>query len=525
MRVACALVPDFEVAVELARQPRLVGRPVVVGGLPHERKTVRSLSREAAARGVVEGMTLRRARALCPEAVFLPPRDELYQEAFARLLRVLEGFSPTVEANGGWTPAQPARATPHPALGAQDRGGRDARAPGSTRHPAPGAHSSVLVYLDAAGLERLFGTNRELGRRIAATVERETGLRPQVGIGNGRFVARVAAIQAEPGSALVVDEGKERSFLAPLPVELLPCSAEMQRRLALLGLRTLGQLADLQPGAMGEQFGPEGARAHRLARGKDDIPLSPWKAPRLLEEDVEIDPPTGHRGILLSAISPLMERMAARMRSEFLACREVTIQLGFSDGTTVRASTTLHEPTDDPGELMQAVERLLERMQPSATPAPREGRDLGISSIRLTISGFGCPDGEQLGLFRSRGDGLRRALRAVQRANEWLGEGAIRPLAEVAMEGAARPIRVIADRAGQPAALVLAGRLEPVLALCNRWRVRGDWWRREVYRDYFRLITESGRLCVVFRDLATQPPSLLEKGERLATWFLERIYG
>ena len=515
MKVACVLVSDFEVAVELARRPELAGQPVVVGGLPHERKRVRSRSPEAAAYGVAKGMPLRQARGLCPEAVFLPVEEELYRAAFDRLMKVLEGFSPTIETR---TEVWGLR-TQHPAPRT-----------GTSSHLSP--QSSVLVYLDAEGLERLFGSDRELGRRIAAAVQEGTGLRPRVGIGSGKFVARMAALQAAPGTALVVNEGKERAFLAPLPVGLLPCSEEMRRRMDLLGLRTLGQLAGLPDGALGEQFGPEGVEVHRLARGIEAALLVPREAPRLLEKVVEIDPPTEQAGLLFSTASALIERLSIRMRSEYLACREVVLQLGFSGGQSVRLATTLHEPTDEAGELMRAVGRLLGRIAPLPNPSPTRGGGLPdlplppcggegrgerdrISSLRLSLSGFGSRGEEQLGLFRSRAGNLQKVRRALQRAEEQFGEEAIRPLAEVEGEKvAAVPLRVMVDEIGWPAVLFLAGRQEPVREVCNRWRVREEWWRREVYRDYFRLITESGQLCVVYRDLTPQPPS----------WFMERIY-
>jgi DNA polymerase-4 len=565
VKVACVLVPDFEVAVELVRRPELGGRPVVVGGLPHERKVVRSRSPEAAAYGVTEGMPLRRARALCPEAVFLPPKERFYQETFDRLLKVLGGFSPTIETSAEDWGLRTESCSAHTAPGGTDPGRGEprvrpgaGRSQGSPLRASPavlGPHSSVLVYLDAAGLERLFGPDRELGRRISEAVERETGLRPQVGIGSGKFVARVAALQTGPGSALVVEEGKERSFLAPMPVGLLPCSKEMQRRLALLGLRTLGQLADLPSGALGEQFGPEGMEAHRLARGMEDAPLIPREAPRLLEEGMEIDPPTEQSDLLLSTTSTLAERLSARMRSEFLACREVALRLGFSDGATVRLSTTLHEPTDDAGELMRAVGRLIGRLRGAGVAAgfapargswdgdalPYEERTpvkgaatelissapcggFDISSLRLSLSSFEGRVEEQLGLFPSRAGSLRKVRRAVQRIEEQFGGKTIRPLAELEGEKAAVPLRVTVDEDGRPAALFLEGRPEPVRELCNRWRVREEWWRREIYRDYYRLITESGRLCVVFRDLTPLLPSPWGKGEKPAHWFLERIY-
>lgn len=515
MKVACVLLPDFEAAVELIRRPELAGVPVIVGGLPHERKVVRSRSLEAAAYGVVEGMPLRQAVGRCPEAVFLPADEDLYLDTFARILRVLDGFSPKVEIRTEDSP-----------------------------------QSSVLVYLDVCGLELLFGADQELGHRMAAAVERETGLHPRVGIGSSKFVARIAAARAAPGAALVVKPGEECSFLAPLPVELIPCSPEAQRRLQLFGLRTMGQLAAMPSGALAEQFGREGAEIQRLAGGIDERPVVAREIPALLEESMEIDPPTDDMGLLLSAASTLMDRLASRLRSDYLACREVVLHLSTSEGPAIQLAATLHEPSDRAGDLLRAVERLLGRLSPHPCPPPQRGRgkispfppcgaegegDEGgpISSLHLSLSRLGGHHGEQLGLFRSRNDGLKRAQQAIRQAEEQFGKGAIRPLAEIQGEKPpARRLRAAVDAGGSPTELFLEGHWERIRELCNRWRVVADWWRREIRRDYYRLITESGRLCVVYRDLPPLAPLPSEgRGAKVPSprpagpWFLERIYG
>jgi DNA polymerase IV len=483
LRIACVLLPDFEASLEIARRPELAGRPVVVGGLPHERKSVRSRSTEAAAHGVTEGMPLSRAQGLCPDAAFLPMDDESYRGSFGRILGVLDEFSPTIEIEG--------------------------------------AHA---FYLDAEGLGLLFGPEEELGRRIVAAVEKVAGIRSRVGIGSGKFVARTAAMVATAESVLVVGKGEERAFLSPLPVSLLPCSPETLRRLQLLGLRNMGRLAEIEAGLPAEQFGPEGTDLHRLARGIDESPLTAREIPLLLEERIEIDPPTDRSDLLLAAADRLLRRLEARMQADYLACREVQIGFALTGESEKLLAATLHEPASGRAALGRAVERLLARLY---SPLPMgEGRGEGIthppspiSALRIALSGFGGRQGEQMELFRSRAGNLKRLRETVRESEDQFGEGAIRPLTEVATERSAAsqlPVRV--DAAGRPRAILLDGRWEGVRELCNRWRVQEEWWRRERYRDYFRLITDSGRLCLLFRDL------LDGKATTETGWFLERVY-
>lgn len=122
-----------------------------------------------------------------------------------------------------------------------------------------------------------------------------------------------AARSADTGTALVVESGRERPFLAPLPVGWIPSSQEVRRRLDLFGLRRMGQLADLTAGALAEQFGPEGAGIQRLARGVDERPVMAREMPLLLEEGMDVDPPAEEANRLLSLAGVLAERLAARL--------------------------------------------------------------------------------------------------------------------------------------------------------------------------------------------------------------------
>src|SRR4030042_5826389 len=97
MKVGYVFVPRFPLAVEKREDPSPEVQAVVSGGLPHERGNVYEVSPEALEQGVERGMALRQAEELCPEAVFLPLRQERYTAAFEELLMALEPFSPSIE--------------------------------------------------------------------------------------------------------------------------------------------------------------------------------------------------------------------------------------------------------------------------------------------------------------------------------------------------------------------------------------------------------------------------------------------
>ncbi|MCL5961886.1 MAG: hypothetical protein M1358_21655 [Chloroflexi bacterium] len=234
MKVVCVLVPHFPLAVERRERPGLRGKPVIIGGYPHERgKRVLDASEECLKVGVMPGMLLWRAHKLCA-AVFLPADDERYRAIFEKILVLLAGFGQAVEVGE---------------LG--------------------------CAYLDAAGLNGSHGDDASLTSKIARTLATELGLEAQIGLGPGKFVARAAASLARPNSPRLISAGAQRDFLDPLPVDWLPLSPAIQQKLHLLGFKQIGQLAELPRATVAQRFGTEGALAHKLARGEDERGVRP----------------------------------------------------------------------------------------------------------------------------------------------------------------------------------------------------------------------------------------------------------
>jgi DNA polymerase-4 len=175
MRIACALIPHFPVAVERHRDPSLRGRPIVIGEAPDQRKAVLDCSTEAEMQGPRPGMPLRQALALCRDAVFLPPHPSQYRETFESMLATLERFSPEVEEG-----------------------------------------SLGVAYLNADGLALHYEGELDMGERMVRALHEATGLTATAGVGEGKFVAWTAAVTGGPGQVCTVPAGKEADFLRPL---------------------------------------------------------------------------------------------------------------------------------------------------------------------------------------------------------------------------------------------------------------------------------------------------------------------
>src|SRR5688572_30259792 len=165
----------FYASVEQRDDPRLRGRPVIVGG-----GVVLACSYEAKARGVRTAMGGRQARALCPHAIVVPPRMSAYSAASKAVFEVFRNTTPVVEGL-----------------------------------------SIDEAFLDVGGLRRIAGPPVEIAARLRRQVRERVGLPITVGVARTKFLAKVASGVAKPDGLLVVPPDGELAFLHPLAVEAL----------------------------------------------------------------------------------------------------------------------------------------------------------------------------------------------------------------------------------------------------------------------------------------------------------------
>lgn len=381
MRVACVFISHFRIAVERQREPRLDGRPVVIGETSDGRSTVLECSPEAEAEGVRAGIPLRQAWGLARDAAFLPPDPVLYADVFEAVLQALETISPTVE-------------------------------PG-----APG-----VAWLDVGGLFRHYPDDAALAEAVSVGVRAASGLLPSTGVGGGKFVAWAAAVTSAPGEVCVVPPGREATFLAPLSLDLLPCSPEVHRRLRLFGLETMADLAALPRGPLAAQFGPEGERLWRLASGHDDEPLRPRHREPVLSERISLPSPTAGREGLVIAARQLVGRLFRRPELRGRTARRLRLRFALVGGRSWEKTIVFKEATADRD---QAVFVLKSALDAAAVPG-------AVEEVTLELSGLAQEAGKQAGLWAAaRGSRQVRLREAVQQLKARFGQSPVQRVVEV----------------------------------------------------------------------------------------------
>ncbi len=369
MRVACFFFPHFVVQVEARDDDSLREKPIVIGGLPYERKAVCDASKEALACGVRHGMLLREAYALCPQGVFLPPDEGKYADAFTAVLTLLSDYSPVVEA-GRWglRPQAPCR-TPEVGM-------------------SPVEYS---VFIDVSNQGPDDSAELQLVEEIRQTIEKRLMLYPFVSIASNKFVARAAGRIAGPGQVMVIDGEEGKDFLKDLPVCLLPASSVTLERLELLGIYRIGQLADLSPAALSLEFGNEGRWLWELSRGIDGSRLTPWSEAPVLKEQICFEPAAESMDRVMAGCDRLLTGLSRQLKERWQSCLRLTISMHFSNDRSIGgfapkppvAQRVFHfkEATSSREEMLRHLKQYMESTKFTSP----------VSEMRLTLTDL-CPE-------------------------------------------------------------------------------------------------------------------------------------
>ena len=366
----------FFVSVEQAENPELQDKPVVVGGRPDRRGVVASASYEARAFGLHAGMPLTTAYRLCPQATFIEGSFPKYRRASQGFMTILADFSPYLE-------------------------------------PV----SLDEAYLDATGFESIHGSIRQMALNIKQRIKDELGLCASVGIAGGKVVAKVASELSKPDGLLEVAPGKERSFLAPLPIAKLPgIGRRSERILHSLGIHTIGQLATLPLDTLKHHFGATGKLMHRHANGIDDRAVEPPAAAKSISRETTFGTDTKDQSLLKATLSYLSERVASQLRQWGKQARCVTLKLRYADFTTITRHHTLRQATNTDQTIFNTGFQLLERAL-SQQKQPIRLIGIGVSSL--------IEPSKQLDMLDASSQRLEKLDRAIDRIRKKYGFTAI----------------------------------------------------------------------------------------------------
>jgi len=337
----------FFASVEQRDDPRLRGRPVIVGG-----GVVLAASYEARAYGVRTAMPGGRARQLCPQAVVVSPRMSAYSTASKAVYRIFEDTSPVVEGL-----------------------------------------SIDEAFLDVHGMEHISGTPAQIAARLRLRVLEQVGLPITVGVARTKFLAKVASGVAKPNGMLVVPPERELAFLHPLPVERLwgvgPATA---LKLHGHGITTVGEVARLSEQRLVLMLGrATGRHLHALAHNRDRRPVLAGRRRGSIGAQRALGRSRASPDEVDAAVITLVERVCGRMRAAGRSGRTVVLRLRFDDYARITRSHTFPCATAQTDAILTAT-----RMLMAATRPEIERR--GLTLVGIAVANLENADAMQLSL-------------------------------------------------------------------------------------------------------------------------------
>jgi DNA polymerase-4 len=334
----------FYASVEQRDRPELRGKPVIVGGSAESRGVVCAASYEARKFGVHSAMPAVTARRLCPQGIFLPVRMRHYADIARQIREIMLSFTPLVEPL-----------------------------------------SLDEAYLDVHGCEHLFGPAHEIARKIKARIRSELELIASVGVAPNKYLAKLASDSSKPDGLMVIDGERVTEFLSPLTVgRIWGIGKKGEQRLHGLGIRTIGQLAEMPVQTLTQHFGESGQYMWDLAHGRDDRPVVADREAKSVSTETTFAHDSADRNVLRSWLLELVEQLGQRIRQIGVRARTVELKLRSSDFRTHTRSLTLSSPTDVTDSLWKAAVELFEkRIARSLLPA----RLLGVGASGLVREG------------------------------------------------------------------------------------------------------------------------------------------
>lgn len=368
----------FFASVEQRDDPGLRGKPVVVGADPRNgrgRGVVSTCSYEARKYGIHSAMPISRAYRLCPGAVFLPVRMDAYARESAAVFAVLDGFSPLIE-------------------------------------PV----SIDEAYLDISPTVHLFGGPRETCVLMKRRIREKTGLTASVGLAPTKMAAKIASDLGKPDGLIEVGRSGLGDFLRPQEIKVIwGLGPKAQERLLAMGIRTVGELADRDPGELEARLGRNGRYFWQAANGIDDREVESEGEAKSIGAETTFEKDTRDRRQVEAEIAGLCERVSRRLRREKVSCRTVTLKLRFADFSTHTRSRTRPAATNFAEDLIADALELFAGLEP-------EGKDIRLVGVKA--SSLGSFD-TQLPLFETPPEKKEKVHSAVDLIKDKFGEQAI----------------------------------------------------------------------------------------------------
>ncbi len=361
----------FFVSVERILDPKLNGKPVIVGGDPkYGRGVVAACSYEARKFGLHSAMPIRTAYKLCPHGIYMHGHGEEYTRFSKAVKNILEQYVPLIEQA-----------------------------------------SIDEFYLDMTGTQRMYGSMFAFASRIQKEISAKLQLPCSIGIGSNKTVAKIGSDCMKPTGITYILPGMEKEFLAPMPVETIPGVGKvMKQSLNARGIYRIGDITKLPSDYLSAAFGKYGIDLWRKAHGEGTEYLTIQRTRKSISRENTFGNDITNEEEIKNNLFYLTGKVCQSLRNKGWEASTIDIKLRYIDFQTITRAKTI-KPTDDDKIIFETAWSLMKRART---------RRVGVRLIGVGVTNF-SPFNEQEYLFEDYEVKRKKMLRAVTRVRDKYG--------------------------------------------------------------------------------------------------------
>jgi DNA polymerase-4 len=309
----------FFVSVETLRNPKLHGKPLLVGG-GSDRGVVAACSYEARKFGIHSAMPMNIARRLCPEAIVIKSDFEVYSKYSRLVTEVIKDKAPVFEKA-----------------------------------------SIDEFYIDLTGMDKFFGC-LQFTEQLKKKINKESGLPISWGLASNKLISKVATNEVKPNGQLEIPFGNEKNFLAPLNIIKIPgIGKETGYKLLKMGVQTVKVLSEIPVEMMENLLGKAGIDLWRKANGIDETPVVPYHEQKSISTESTFQTDTIDTGFLHSQLVRMTEEIAFQLRQQNKLTGCVTVKIRYSNFETFTKQITIPYTNAD-HVLLQTAKELFNKL-------------------------------------------------------------------------------------------------------------------------------------------------------------------
>jgi DNA polymerase-4 len=329
----------FYASIEQRDNPRLEGKPVIVGGTPDKRGVVAACSYEARKFGIHSAMSSSRAYKLCPEAVFIGPRFDVYRQVSVQIREIFSQYTDLVEPL-----------------------------------------SLDEAFLDVTVNKKGIGSGTFIAREIKGKILKKTTLTSSAGVSFNKFLSKVASDMNKPdGLTVITPEGADR-FIDLLPIrKFFGIGKVTEKKMLEMNIQRGADLKKVDREMLIKLFGKPGGHYYSIVHGEDTRPVNPHRSRKSLGKETTLDKDSDSREQMIAILEELALQVETLVQKNRLYGKTVTLKVKYSDFQSITRSITVETPVVLRTDIVKHIKELLRRT------------DAGRKKVRLlgiTISNF-----------------------------------------------------------------------------------------------------------------------------------------